>query len=192
MPRRNPPSEAARAAARERAKAWYWANRERSLVANAQWRAENAEQHRENASEYFLNNKDRIQQERATARAANPGPHYAYQKEYRLHHTERIQAYRVAHRAERLVHQNNRRARESQAGVLPSNIVVTLMGLQRCRCANCQADLRLTGSHIDHKQPLSKGGANTVDNVELLCPKCNLRKHARDPIEWAQANGRLL
>lgn len=192
MPKKRVLTDEQKAKARERAKAWYWENRERSLAANQQWRTENAEQHRANASAYFLSNQEKIQRERAEERAQNSEKHFAYQREYRLRHIERIRAYRVAHRAERLVVQNNRRARATEAGTLPTNIVATLMTLQKCRCANCRADLRLTGRHLDHKQPLSKGGANTSENVELLCPSCNLKKSAKDPIEWAQVNGRLL
>ena len=53
------------------------------------------------------------------------------------------------------------------------------------RCQACgglhkrPAELRrLQGDHI---QPWSRGGATTWPNLQLLCPACNLRKHARMP-----------
>jgi 5-methylcytosine-specific restriction endonuclease McrA len=34
--------------------------------------------------------------------------------------------------------------------------------------------------HIDHIVPLAKGGKNELDNLQLLCGKCNLKKGAKD------------
>jgi hypothetical protein len=44
-------------------------------------------------------------------------------------------------------------------------------------CAKCER----TGSsmHIDHIIPVSKGGTNTVDNVQVLCYQCNLKKGSK-------------
>lgn len=46
--------------------------------------------------------------------------------------------------------------------------------------------------HIDHIMPLSRGGKHELTNLAIACPDCNLRKNARDPIEWAQIIGKLL
>ena len=44
------------------------------------------------------------------------------------------------------------------------------------KCVNCQADEYL---EFDHIIPHSKGGANTLKNVQLLCRRCNLAKSDR-------------
>jgi hypothetical protein len=41
------------------------------------------------------------------------------------------------------------------------------------RCVQCGADSPL---HYDHILPFSRGGANTVENIRVLCQRCNLRK----------------
>ncbi len=47
------------------------------------------------------------------------------------------------------------------------------------RCALCFADLRESGYHFDHVLAFSRGGATTQDNLQPLCPACNLKKGHR-------------
>jgi 5-methylcytosine-specific restriction endonuclease McrA len=45
--------------------------------------------------------------------------------------------------------------------------------------------------HVDHYQPLSKGGLHAVANLVIACPKCNQAKSAKDPYQFANELGRL-
>src|SRR5690606_23515424 len=45
--------------------------------------------------------------------------------------------------------------------------------------------------HIDHYNPLSRGGSHTIGNLVISCPSCNLKKNAKDPYEFAKQVGRL-
>lgn len=47
------------------------------------------------------------------------------------------------------------------------------------RCVHCDADLRVTGYHLDHKVPFTKGGATVKENLQPLCPPCNTKKGNR-------------
>jgi 5-methylcytosine-specific restriction endonuclease McrA len=49
-------------------------------------------------------------------------------------------------------------------------------------CAYCGT--KLTKVHQEHFIPLSKGGGYTRDNIVPSCPKCNLRKGNRNPLDW--------
>jgi hypothetical protein len=55
-------------------------------------------------------------------------------------------------------------------------------------CEFCLAQLRFSPNsfHIEHHIPISRGGANTVENLTLACPQCNLHKatktEAIDPV----------
>lgn len=44
------------------------------------------------------------------------------------------------------------------------------------RCLRCGRRTKLTPDHI---VPLSRGGANTIQNIQPLCLRCNLSKHAK-------------
>lgn len=61
---------------------------------------------------------------------------------------------------------------------------------QRGRCGYCR--IKLDARHVDHIQPLSKGGHNGRRNLQILCPACNLSKGAKDPIDYARQIGRLV
>lgn len=62
---------------------------------------------------------------------------------------------------------------------------------QKGKCAYCSAKL---GSkyHLDHIVALSKGGTNYARNIQITCPRCNLVKHAKDPVDFARSLGKLV
>jgi 5-methylcytosine-specific restriction endonuclease McrA len=66
-----------------------------------------------------------------------------------------------------------------------------LFAEQRGCCAICKKKLGKK-RHIDHIEPLSKGGAHEIKNLQILCPPCNLTKHHADPIVHMQKLGFLL
>ncbi len=43
-------------------------------------------------------------------------------------------------------------------------------------CSGCGANIAETPYHADHKIPWSKGGETNVDNGQILCVECNLKK----------------
>ena len=88
--------------------------------------------------------------------------------------------------------QSRRRAQAAEAGgSFTEAQILALFKKQRGCCANCRGRLP-NEYHRDHKTPLARGGSNDITNIELLCCRCNIRKNAKDPIAWAQENGRLL
>lgn len=103
--------------------------------------------------------------------------------------SEVLRAYRKANPHKTREWQQNRRQRKN--GRLPNGTILELFELQRGLCAFCHIKLN-DNYHVDHIQPLSRGGIHERENIQLLCPTCNVRKSAKDPIKFAQENGRLL
>lgn len=89
-------------------------------------------------------------------------------------------------------HARNRRAKLRNAeGTHTKEDVQVLMELQKARCIFCPADIAKS-YHVDHRKPLSKGGSNDRRNLQLLCSKCNRRKHNKDEHIFARQMGLLL
>ena len=84
----------------------------------------------------------------------------------------------------------NRRAKYE--GRLPHGLVKELFRLQRGSCVACKAPLLPNAFHLDHIQPLARGGKNIASNMQLLCKPCNLHKAAKDPVLFMQSKGFLL
>ena len=54
-----------------------------------------------------------------------------------------------------------------------------LFGRQEGRCNGCQTDFPFKLFEVDHIVPRSKGGADHLDNLQLLCSSCNRIKGDR-------------
>lgn len=102
-------------------------------------------------------------------------------------HTENIEYAHMSHQQwkkenpeKNRINENNRRARkQSNGGVLPENVADILFTEQNGLCYLC-GDL-LYGRFddpvcIEHKTPLSRGGANDISNVGLAHLSCNSKK----------------
>lgn len=81
--------------------------------------------------------------------------------------------------------------RRSAEGFYGKEDIEFLFSSQKGKCANCLKSIK-TSYHIDHIYPVSKGGSNWPSNLQLLCPACNQKKSAKDPLDWAKENGRLI
>ena len=70
---------------------------------------------------------------------------------------------------------------ERNSRIIPQDVKIAVTVRDQGRCVQCGAAQDL---HFDHKVPWSRGGTNTVNNIQLLCGLCNRRKGADDIPVW--------
>ncbi len=75
--------------------------------------------------------------------------------------------------------------------VNPQSDKALLYASQQGRCAGCRYQLPLHVLTIDHIQPRSQGGQDSVGNLQLMCHTCNAIKGDRDMAYLQQRLGEL-
>lgn len=133
------------------------------------------------AKVYYKANRERFLEKAAEYNRKNKDAYLAKLRKWRKEHPEQVQVW-----------VRNRRAKlKGLQGSHTHQDILALLKAQGCLCVYCRTDIRHS-FQVDHIFPLSKGGRNDKENLQLLCKSCNLRKRARDPIEFAQSLGRLI
>lgn len=59
---------------------------------------------------------------------------------------------------------------------IPQDVKIAVSARDGGRCRQCGSTHQL---HFDHVIPISRGGANTIANIQLLCGACNRAKGAK-------------
>lgn len=155
-------------------------NKEQIAEKNKRYYAENRDKHRALVHRWYKEHADLVCERTAIWKQNNPDKVKEIHKKYRQANPEKQKA--KAHL---------RRSRKINApGKFTKDQIKQLYDLQKGQCICCKA--KLDKYHIDHIVPLAKGGTNDIHNIQLLCPTCNVRKGAKDPIEFMQERGYLL
>lgn len=119
-----------------------------------------------------------------------------YDRVYRARRADHLAEIKAVWRAQnvslmRAVHASYKARRRSQerAGDTSAEVGAWLLAAVKvCHWCGIKCPKKY---HVDHYEPLSKGGKHAVANLVIACPKCNLKKNAKDPYEFAATVGRL-
>ena len=64
-------------------------------------------------------------------------------------------------------------AKPSSSRYIPKSVRRAVLIRDRCQCVRCGRNKNL---QFDHDVAIKNGGSNTVDNIQLLCKRCNQMK----------------
>lgn len=149
--------------------------------ADARYRENNREKCNAAADKAHKNNPRKYSKLNADWKKRNPKRVKELASRYRSNHREEL------NRKNREYQKNNpevvrgknhrRRALKANAkGVYTSAQWIALCDKYNNRCLCCGRKKKLTPDHV---VPLSKGGSNSIDNIQPLCGPCNSRKHTK-------------
>lgn len=106
----------------------------------------------------------------------------AYVREWRRANPQRVAAYA--------------RDRHFGRSRIRAEVALFLLEAYEWKCGYCGSDTKLT---LDHRVPLRRGGADTLENLIPACGRCNSSKHDRSELDFRGeralaefVNGRVL
>jgi 5-methylcytosine-specific restriction endonuclease McrA len=171
---------------RENRRNWYYANTEKVQESNRKWKEANPEKvleisrksraaHPEPSRRWRAANPEKVRERNRNRYYANTEKVLEISRKWKESNPDKVKA--SAHR---------RRARLLNApGSHTAGDIAAQHDSQQGRCAYCKIEVGKTW-HLDHVMPISRGGSNGPENLQILCPSCNLRKGAKDPTEFAK------
>jgi len=175
-----------------------------SNAARANERSQYYQDHKKQITEYKKKwqkeKKEQIRKQRKGYTEEHKNEKSEYDKEYYSQNKERVNKRNRAYfqtekgRIVDKAHQHRRRSqKKAVGGFYTAQQLQDQLKRQKSRCYWCRKKLmKGKGSwHADHIVPLSKCGNNSIDNIVIACPSCNLKKGAKLVHEWAES-GRLL
>lgn len=193
-----------RECSKKRSLAWYSENKSTAITRAVEWNATNkdrrreitkrwdrlhADQRREWWLEYVRNNPMKVKAKNDKWRKLNKVRDKLNKTSWAKVNPDKVKQARDEWRTRNphrwMVDTHARRARTR--GRFTQRRVLQLKHDQGGKCVYCPSPL--DKFHIDHIMPLALGGSNTDDNIQLLCPRCNLRKHAKHPDVFAKEIG---
>lgn len=120
-------------------------------------------QNREKSKKWFENNKDK-------------------RKEYIQSNKEKVKLW------DRACSSKRRAIIKNSAESFTAKQIIELHQHQSYKCNICKCCIK-NKYHVDHIMPLKLGGGNGIDNIQLLCPTCNLRKGSKHPDQFRKELG---
>jgi 5-methylcytosine-specific restriction endonuclease McrA len=139
------------------------------------------EKYKEITKRYRDNHKDTHNKKQKERRQNNPERYKEYRDRFYWNNWEKVQAKHkkwVAKNPEKnREYKANRRAKKLQAGGnFTAKEFKELCNSFHNVCLCCGSTDRLVADHV---MPISRGGTNSIDNIQPLCFSCNAKKHAK-------------
>jgi 5-methylcytosine-specific restriction endonuclease McrA len=146
-----------------------------------------ADRHRKKMFRLLLHEYDWIAHQNREVTDAEREAHAAYQREwYSRHQQVEVSRHLVwkAANAEKVSEYSQRRKDRIEAtnDRTATSLAIAWLKLRTNRCAYC--DGFLTRKETDHMTPVCLGGAHSLRNIVIACPRCNGRKAKLTYAQW--------
>lgn len=151
-----------------RATSWNKKNKERRNEINVKYHSLN----KEKSKEYRDKNKDILLEKKRKYRLINKEKINQSNAKYKKNNKHIVNACNASRRA----------VIRGAGGKFNRVDIDDLLIHQNGKCAYCFIKMR--DYHIDHIMPVALGGSNDKENIQLLCPNCNLKKGAKHPDDF--------
>lgn len=142
------------------------------------WQKDNPERYKERQRAFSESGKksESAKRERVKHRESYLARAKAWVTNNPKRHQEHVRAWLKRNPSKVKTYQENRRGRVASAGEYTHAEWESLCDFYGHICLCCRESKPLT---VDHVVPLSKGGRNTIDNLQPLCASCNSRKNQK-------------
>lgn len=149
-------------------------NKERVRERKRAYNEKNRDRVRQKHKEYVEEHKERLTEIGKQWRTDNAEHLKQYKKDHRQHYYElEVERTKKHPNRNRIQLANGRARRENVPGVLTVQDWELVLDKYGHKCLGCYSAGEL---EIDHVLPMSRGGRNSGDNLQPLCPSCNARK----------------
>lgn len=174
---------------------WFKDNPEKTKGYKQKYYTRDREKVRAAQAAYYQANKEKIIARVLKNTENSKDAKLAYYKKHHQNRKVRMlkdEALKKSYRQRKTASHIRRRGRqESAGGAFQTSDIRDILGMQRHKCAVCRK--KLDGSyHADHIMPVNLGGSNGRRNIQILCQRCNLTKHAKHPLDFMRSRGMLL
>lgn len=179
----------------ERSRRYLSENKEKIYSKNRQYQKENRKKVSQIGREWRLANIDHCRSKERKRRAESLKKVREYEKDWHRRNPTKDREYKLRWLEKNpgadLAWRANRRARcKNSEGSHTKEDIQDIIRLQKNRCAICR--VKMKSPCMDHIIPLSRGGTNFRTNLQAVCRPCNSMKHAKDPVDFARSQGKLL
>ena len=152
-------------AERARKRAYYLANKDIVLARSRASYEADREGRKRYIAEWKRANQDRVRASKRRSADANRESVREAKRRWKMENTDTV-----------LAHCHKRRAALKAGGSYKPSEWRAVLDAYGHRCRHCASDEKMT---VDHIIPISKGGRNTIDNLQPLCLSCNSKKWAK-------------
>lgn len=160
----------------EKGREYYRKNKDVLIRKGIEWGRNHPESKKESNRKYYQKNKEKMKKYSSLYRMKNKDKRSEYERAYykKFPEKQKERSQKYLHTPKGKLHtkkQNSLRCRKNRGQVIEENILK--YGI--ISCENCKKECP-ENFNTDHIIPISKGGCNGSENLQVLCVECNVKK----------------